>query len=43
MELRSRKALVKIDQKMDSDNDPEEDVRSLMEEPRVFAVGGNDE
>jgi len=32
MELRSGKALVKGDQKEDSDNDPEEDVGSLMEE-----------
>jgi len=40
MELRSRKALVKGDQKEDSDNDPEEDVHSLLE---GYAVGGHDE
>jgi len=41
MELRSGKALVKKDQKEESDNDFKEDVRSLLEE--CYAVGGIDE
>jgi len=40
MELKSGKALVKGDQKKDCDNDPEEDVQSLLE---GYAVGGNDD
>jgi len=40
MELKSGKALVKGNQKEESDNDPEEDVQGLLE---GYAVGGNDE
>jgi len=40
MELRSGKALVKGDRKEESENDPEEDIGSLMEEG--YAVSGND-
>jgi len=40
MELRSGKALVKVDQKEDSDDDPEKGIQKLLEEG--YAVGGND-
>jgi len=40
LELRSGKTLEKADERGDSDNDPEEDVQSLLE---GYAVGRQDE
>jgi len=40
MELRSGRKLLKMEVKVDSDNDPEEDVQSMLDE---YAVGGVEE